>query len=58
MIDQFFVPIHLGVKSWWQFPFHILKVEKPIPELGCKLRPMIKNDIFRKTMLSKNIIKE
>jgi hypothetical protein len=27
-------------------------------ELGCKLKPTIGNDIFRKTMISKNMIKE
>jgi hypothetical protein len=38
-------------------PSH-LKLKKSPPELGCKLRPMIKNYIFKKTMIQKNMIKE
>jgi hypothetical protein len=32
------------------------KLKDLFPKLGCKLRPTIKNDIFRKTMISKNMI--
>jgi hypothetical protein len=35
-----------------------LKVQKIDSKLGCKLKPMIINDIFRKTMILKNMIKE
>jgi hypothetical protein len=38
-------------------PSHV-KAQKLIPKLGCKLRPMIRNDIFEKTMIPKNMIKE
>jgi hypothetical protein len=34
------------------------KAQKLISEHGCKLKPMIKNDIFRKTMIPKNMMRE
>ncbi len=35
-----------------------LKFKKPFPKLGCKLRSMVRNDIFRKAMILKNMVKK
>jgi len=58
LVDSLCLPICLGVEKDNNFTFTPKTSKEFFPKLGCKLRSMIKNGVFREVVIPKNMIKK